>query len=229
MPRANSGSAKASVSRPTRPPRRTRASASCAGSGPVGRPPRRCQRQQPARRCRCGLGLDLGQQQLALAMRQRHSDDKPHRAAASGPSSRTSGAWRDRPAGPRAPAECVPASNASASRSRSTMVWYSGMGSGAGVCAMASPPPRRQQEPVEAVGRQRQQVGELADRRKHRAAISSTGTRPANSDRSSSTACGVRDRLATHRIVCVPRTRADRPAPCGSSDTASGSVPRPNA
>ena len=54
-----------------------------------------------------------------------------------------------------------------------------------------------QRQPVDRVRAQGEQVGQVADRGKAVWPTSSTGTEPRNRDRSSSTYCGKRDRLAT--------------------------------
>ena len=58
------------------------------------------QRQQPARGAGLRVGLDLRQQQVRIRQRRQQGRCR-YRASASGPSWRTSGAWRDRAAAPR--------------------------------------------------------------------------------------------------------------------------------
>ena len=65
---------------------------------------------------------------------------------------------------------------------------------------------RRKPEPVEAVGRDRQQVRQFADGRKRGAPSISTGTRPLNAARFSSTGCAERERLTTHKMVSSPNS-----------------------
>ena len=96
-------------------------------------------------------------------------------------------------------------SRPSSARSRrppgAARVTNSGSGSGVGTCQRGASASVGEQEPVEAVGRQRQQVGQVADRREGGAAGQLDRHRAADTrERSSSTACAWRDRLTTQRM-----------------------------
>ena len=111
--------AKASVSRPTRRPRRTRDKRELVGQRRGGSSSQTIdERHLPALRGAVDPGLDLGQQQLAVAAGQRRGVGDARRLDRSGPWPRTSGASAGRPAAPRARADCRPPALQAARRGR---------------------------------------------------------------------------------------------------------------
>ena len=116
---------------------------------------------------------------------------------------RTSGAWADRSGSDSSPA---PAAHSPAAPPRSTAAarWWTVPAAppAAAMCQDRQLRVGRQEEPVECVGRQGQQIGQAArpagkpSRRRYRPAPGRL-----KADRSSSTACALRDRLLTQSSV----------------------------